>query len=721
MASTDLSIGLSGLLTAQRALQTIGHNISNVNTPGYTRQVVSLVASAPDTSPFGPVGSGVTIDQIQRVKDALLDSQINDFTSLHGSAEVQNDALRNLEAIFNELSDSSLNNRLESFFGSIQQLSTDPELTSTRFQLLQDSLNLVNNGFNALNIQFRNLKIDISKRIETKVSELNSITSEIALLNKRIDEIESSSSNANANDMLDRRDYLLTKLSRLSDTKVITNSTNSSIDVLLGGRMVVIGHRSEALVSSLAGEGVTRIQGLSTNSLTGGELKGLLEIQNTTLPKYIQDLDTLAASVIKEINNVHSEGVGLSGGFTSLTSTNAVNSATDSLDSTGLPFAPSVTTYTTGTVTSSGSTVTGVGTSFASNVKANDWIKLNDGNFYKVVSVDSDTQLTISGTYTDAASISTNITDGSLYVTITDDSTGAITKTSISIASDETLNSLTAKLDGIANLNASVSGNLLTITSDSDYKYSFTKAMNTNPGSIGASTATLSGNYSGSDNDIYTLTVQNNGTGDIGTGSAVIRVTDASGAVVTDLDVGSTYTAGNALQIADGVSVSFGSDAIVVNQTLAFDVTNDSDTSNILTALGINTFFTGNDASSIAVSQYIKDDVTRIAAAATASQGDNTNALRLLNLQYSATTNSSTFSDFLHSSVAQLGVETAERASEKESFNLLLTNLENRRQEVAGVSIDEEMINTIRFQQAFQASARFISVISEMNKIMMQI
>lgn len=721
MASTDLSIGLSGLLSAQRALQTIGHNIANANTPGYSRQVVSLVASAPDASPVGPIGAGVTIAQIQRIKDDLLDSQINNSTSLFGSAEVQNDILRNLEAIFNELSDTSLNSRLEDFFGSIQQLSVDPELTSTRFQLLQDSLNLVNNGFNSLDEQFTNLKIDVSKRIETKVSELNSITSEIALLNKRIDEIEASGANANANDMLDRRDYLLTKLSRLANTRIITNSTNSSVDVLLGGRMVVIGHRSEALVTSVVGEGVTKIQGLTTNSLTGGELKGLLVIQNTTIPKYMQDLDTLAASLIKEINNIHSEGVGLSGGFTSLTSTNAVNSASDSLTSTGLPFAPTVNTYSTGTITSNGSIVTGVGTSFTSNVKANDWIKLDDSNWYKVVSVESDTKLTISGSYTDADAISTNITDGSLYVTVTNDSSGAIEKTSLRIATDETLTTLTAKLNGITNLNASVSGNFLTITSGTGYKYSFTKALDTNPGDIGASTATLSGNYSGNDKDIYTLNVQNAGTGDIGTSSAVITVTDASGVVVASLDVGSTYTAGDSLHIADGISISFGSGAIIVNQKLTFDVTNDPDTSNMLTALGINTFFTGNDASSIAVSQYIKDDVTRIAAATTASQGDNTNALRMLNLQYTASTSNATFSDFLHSSVAQLGVETAGKASEKESYNLLLTNLENRRQEVAGVSIEEEMINTIRFQQAFQASAKFISVISEMSKILMQI
>jgi flagellar hook-associated protein 1 len=329
--------------------------------------------------------------------------------------------------------------------------------------------------------------------------------------------------------------------------------------------------------------------------------------------------------------------------------------------------------------------------------------------------------LTISGSYTDATSISTDITNGSLYVNITNDSTGEITKTSISIASDETLNSLTAKLDGITNLNASVSNNLLTITSDSGFKYSFTKTLDNNPGNIGTSAVSLSGNYSGNDNDIYTLNVQDAGAGSIGTGSAVIRVTDAAGTVIADLDVGSSYTVGGVLQIADDVSISFGSGAIVVNQQLTFDVTNDPDTSNMLTALGINTFFTGKDASTIAVTQYIKDDVTRIAAATTDSQGDNTNALRLINLQNTASTNNETFSDFLHSTVAQLGTETAEKASEKDSFNALLTNLENRRQEVSGVSIEDEMINIIRFQQAFQASARFISVVDELGNILMNI
>ncbi|MGR3292737.1 MAG: flagellar hook-associated protein FlgK [Candidatus Scalindua sp.] len=724
MASSDISIGLSGLLTAQRALQTIGHNIANVNTPGYSRQTLSISARTPDTSIFGPIGAGVTIDTIQRIKDELLNSQINDFTSFLGSSEVQSDTLQNIEAIYNELSESSLNGMLGKFFTSIQDMSTSPELVSTRYQLLQDAQNLVTHSFRSLAKQFQNLKVNVSQRIESKVATLNSMTSEIALLNRRINDIELSGTNVTANDMLDKRDQLVTQLSKLGDLRVITNKNNSSIDIMLGGTLVVYGNQTETITTSLSGEGIARIHGLAAANLNGGELNGLLNMQNVVIPKYINDIDTLAASFIKEINNIHSEGVGLSGGFTTLTSTNAVNSASDLLTDAGLPYAPSVNTYTTGEITSVGggttSTVTGDGSQlFTTNVKATDWINIS-GTAYKILSVDSDNQLTIDKNITAGTPEKTDITDGTLYITVKD-SSNVITKSSISIDANETLNTLSAKIGGIANISTDVTNGVLTITSDSGYTYNFTKELDTNPGSIGSSLTALSGYYTGDDNDIFTLSVINAGTGTIGTGSALIRVTDATGKIVANLEVGSSYTVGSYLQITDGVSINFGSGSITVADELTFDVTNDPDTSNVLSSLGLNTFFSGNDASSIGVSQYIIDDVTRIAAASTGSPGDNTNALRLVELQNSKLTNNSTFNDFLHGSVAQLGIETAERRSEKNSFQSLLANLENRRQEISGVSIEEEMINTIRFQQAFQASAKYIAIIKEVSDILMQL
>lgn len=639
---------------------------------------------------------------------------------MSGSAEVQDKILKPLEGIFNASSEYTLGNAIEKFFQSIQELSVNPEFTTTRYQLLQDGINMTNT-LRSMDAQITQLMSDNGQEINSKIIELNDITGEIAQLNRRISMLELGA--GNANDLKDKRDVLLGRLSKLADIKV-TNNDNGTINVLLGGTLVVHGNNTEELSTTTTAQGTVRIDGIAV--LNSGELKGLLDIQDVLLPKYIQRLDTLATSIIREVNNIHSEGVGLDGGFTSLTNTVTVNDADDQLSNTGLPFPPSVSTYTTGTVTSvdngnGTTTVTGVGTTFVGNVSPTDWIRLNDGNYYKILSVDSDTQLTVSGAYTNAVALATNITNGNLYITVTDEATGAMTKTSISIASDETLNTLAAKIDNIANLNASVTGGNISIFAENGYKYNFTRALDRDPGSIGSSTVSLSGNYNGNDNDIYTLTVLDAGTGSIGTGSALIRVTDASGTVLANLDVGSSYTLGDVLQISDGVSVSFSGGDIAVDDTLTFDVTNDPDTSNILTALGINTFFEGKDASSIDVAQYIKDDVTRIAAASSRSIGDNTNALRLVDLQNSSTANNKTFSEFLHGVVAELGIDRQRKENEKDSFNSLLANLEKQRQELSGVSVEEEMINVIRFQKAFQASAKFISVISELSDLLMRL
>jgi flagellar hook-associated protein FlgK len=524
---------------------------------------------------------------------------------------------------------------------------------------------------------------------------------------------------------MDQRDVLVARVSELADIRV-TKNDNGTINILLGGTLVVHGNNTEQLSTTATGWGTYRIDGIAT--INDGELKGLLDIQDVLLVSYMNDLDTLAASIIEQINNIHSEGAGLDGGFTTLTSTNAVNSVTDQLSDTGLAFPPTVNTYTTGSIINSTfvggdgySTVNAAGTAFTSNVNVNDWVKLSDGNHYRILSVVDDTTLTVEGEFASGAVATNDITDGSLYITITDDATGAITKTSIAIASDETLTTLAAKLNGVTNLNANISGEIMTVYTDNGYTYNFTKALDTNPGSVGSSTVSLSGYYDGSDNDIYTFTVQDAGTGSIGTGSALIRVTDASGTVLANLDVGSSYTAGDVLQIADGISVSFGSGAIAVSDTLAFDVASDPDTSNVLTALGLNTFFKGSDASTIGVTQYIQDDVSRIGAASGDSPGDNTNALRLADVQNNSATEDSSFRDYLSGIVSELGVDAQVKAGEEESFSSVLLNLENRRQSLSGVSIEEEMINIIRFQQAFQASARYVTTMTELGEILINL
>ena len=656
MASDDLSIGVSGLLTAQKALQTIGHNIVNASTEGYSRQEVSLTTQTPTILSFGPIGMGVTLEQIIRTKDEMLETQIRNNNALQGNAEMQADSLRNLELFLNELSETGLSIAVEGFFKSLQELSIDPEQASSRNQLLQDGINMVN-IFNFLDEQIKQVQFQTGQKIISRVNEVNTLTSGIANLNREIATIELGGQ-GNANDARDKRDNLVNRLSKLADIRVIDNN-NGTINVILGGALVVDRIQDVQLETFTTGPGTIGVSGSS--SINGGELKGLLDMQDVAVPKYIGKLDSLAAGIIQEINNIHSEGVGLNGGFTSLISTNAVNNSTTQLSSstatTGLPFAT---------------------------------------------------------------------TAGNLYVNVTDTSTGTTIKTNLTINAADILTDVRNTINGVANITASIAtgsdGDILTISAGSGYTFDFSKdlafdsAVNTIGG--GTSAVTLSGYYNGSDNDSFILDATTPGT--IGTGSTTITVTDGS-VTLAVLDVGSSYTPGDVLQIADGVSVSFSSGTVLNASTRSFDVVNDPDTSNVLTALGLNTFFKGNNASTIDVTQFIKDDVSRIAAASSGSPGDNTNVLRLADLQSKLTMSNTTttFSGFLESTIAELGLETRQRLSESENFNTIGVSLGNRRQEVSGVSIEEEMVNLIRFQQAFQASAKFISAIEELNTALM--
>lgn len=654
--SSDLYVGLSGLLAAQRALEITGHNIANANTPGFHRQAPIIVTELPNASPVGPMGRGVKIAAIQRLRDEYLESRILEHTSKLGLLQIKNRFYKELELVFNEFSGTGLDNVISTFFNGLQELSLHPESISLRSQVAENAKTLTD-SFQQLHGELNKMLAFAREEIKSNVDSVNNITSELAELNQLI--ISSQTQEGKPNDLMDRQDALLDDLSNITGVSAVRQE-NGTINVLLSGRLLVSADSAYKLTTNTNSDGNVEVffEGDTTpTKISNGELKGLLDVQNNIIPDYLNYLNNLASGIIKEINKTHSEGVGLSGGFTSVVSANAVSDSTAPLNTAnlGLPFVP---------------------------------------------------------------------VNGVLYVTVTDSITGAVTKTKLTInPATDSLNDLAAMIDAVPNLDATVNNGKLSITAASGYKFHFTKAVDPNPGSIGSSTINLSGDYTGGNNDTYTFTAL--GTGTIGSTIGLqIEVKNSNGSTVSILDVGDTYTPGSIISIDNGVSVSFSGDSITTGNNLSFDVINDSDTSDILTSLGVNVFFNGKDASDISLSQNIVDNPSIIAAATTSSPGDNTNALRLAGLQFANTTIgnvNTTFSDYLHSFEAILGSESKRTTRENDSSVATLNNLENRRSETSGVSIDEELLNLVRFQRAYQASARFISVISDLTNTIFNI
>ncbi len=640
--SSDLQIGLSGILAAQRAMLVTAHNISNANTKGYTRQSTLMAAMPPMVTTAGTIGQGVEIVRILRHADDYLNSRLRDISSSLGSASIKSQYLRELETVFNETTDASLNNALASFFRGINDLSQNTESMSSRATLLEKT-NTLTDTFHRIVNELSQMKTFVSQSIESRISDINNLTANIADMNKQITALKVKG--IESNDLLDKREAMLLDLSKLINITVSTQD-NGNVNVTTSGGVLVSGYNSTNIASDVDASGnINIVNSKNKNSeyrFNTGEIKGLQDFYNKTLVNYDDKLDTLASAMIKNINRIHSEGVGLSGGFTSIMSTNPVSSATAALDAAGLTIAPS---------------------------------------------------------------------NGDMYITVINTSTGAVTKNKISVnVSSDSLTTLQTSINGIANISASIVNNKLSIQADSGYQFNFSYALDPNPGVLGTSTASVTGIYSGNANDVYTFTAL--GTGTIGsTPGLQVEVKNGSGTVIATLDVGDGYTPGNTINVANGVSLAFSNGMISTGDTFSLDVVKDSDTTDLLAALGINTFLKGTDASDIAVNTDIGDDVSRIAVS-TGEVGNNTNALRLAALQDNTNViDNTTFADYLHRVVSSLGEEANNAYNSEDNFNTLETSLQNRRDEISGVSTDEELVNLIKFQQAYQASAKYISII----------
>ncbi|OQZ04920.1 MAG: flagellar hook-associated protein FlgK [Candidatus Brocadia sp. UTAMX1] len=640
--SSDLQIGLSGLLAAQRAMLVTAHNISNANTKGYTRQSTIMAARPPFVTNAGTIGQGVDIVRIIRHKDDYINSRLRDISSSLGSASVKSQNLRELETVFNETSEASLNNALASFFKGINDLTQNPEDMSARATLLEKT-NTLTDTFHRIDDELNQMGIFVKQSIESKISDVNEIAENIAGLNKEISAIHVRG--IESNDLLDAREALLQDLSKLVNITV-TSENNGMVNVSTPSGTLVSGTSSISFTVEQDPSGEIEIVNSGNKNskyvFYTGEIKGLQDFYNVTVARYKEKLDTFASSLIAEVNKIHSEGVGLSGGFTSLMSTNAVSDVNAKLNVAGLKIAPS---------------------------------------------------------------------DGGIFLKVINKSTGEVTKKVIRVnVSTDSLADLQTAIDGIANISASIVDNRLRILADTGYQFNFSYDLNPIPGKMGTSTASVSGIYSGQANDVYTFTALGSGT--IGsTAGLQIVVKNNIGDVVATLDVGDNYTPGDIIPVGNGVSLALSSGTVTADDTFSLDVVSDSDKTNLLAALGINTFFNGTGSSDILVSSDIAGDVSRIAAS-TGEVGNITNALRLVALQYKTTAvDNTTFTDYLHRIASSLGEEASNAFKAEDSFTDLETNLKNRRDEISGVSTDEELINLVRFQQAYQASAKYISIV----------
>jgi flagellar hook-associated protein 1 len=309
---SGLEIGKRALMAQQLAMNTASHNIANSTTPGYSRQRVSLVASYPADTPQGSVGTGVLADSVRQVRDLFLTEQYRGANSNQSRWEMSHKTLSQIESFFNEPSDKGLSQLLSDFWNAWENLATNPTARST----VIEKTNVLVNALKQHATQLNDLQASLDSEIGNRVQQINELGGQIAAINRQI--VGAELAGDKANDLRDKRDLLVDNLAVLTQVRTIERP-NGSLTVLLGSMALVDGGDSLNISTKIEKSGnstVTRAVWENTNfdiEFSGGELYALQQLRDKTLPEYQNGLDTLAETIVEQVNTIHRSGVGANG------------------------------------------------------------------------------------------------------------------------------------------------------------------------------------------------------------------------------------------------------------------------------------------------------------------------------------------------------------------------------------------------------------------------
>jgi flagellar hook-associated protein FlgK len=316
-----LSIGSSGVAAYQRALGTVSNNISNVGTEGYVRQETSLSENMPRQAGRVYLGTGVNVAGIKRAYDQFLEQNLRNTTSDFSTQGPMVDYANRVVDIMG--SDSiGLTSAIDKFFATTRALSADPASTILRSQFLNDSDGLASR-FRELSSQITSVDTETREAVTSKIAEINTLAQQLATVNKQMS--RHPLVDRQPPDLLDQRDLLLTKLSKIVNIGV-TTLQNGAVDVKIGssaGPAEIVSHdKAVPLIARFDEADLSRVAIIadpySKNpkevvGISAGALGGLLGFREQILQPTMTSLDFLATQMAKEMNAIHTNGIDLRG------------------------------------------------------------------------------------------------------------------------------------------------------------------------------------------------------------------------------------------------------------------------------------------------------------------------------------------------------------------------------------------------------------------------
>jgi flagellar hook-associated protein 1 FlgK len=315
-----IGIGLTGVLSHQTALNTTANNITNANTPGYSRQEVQFETQDGQRTGAGTIGSGVSISNIRRLANEYLTQQLREDSTLYGEQEALNSELSRLDNLLGG-KDTGLNNALNNFFAAMQNAAEDPTSLPQRQLVLSEGQQVVNR-FQGLNEELIQQRESIKTQMQQGVKDANSLLKSIGELNLAISESPGIAQGRMPLELMDQRDEKLRQLSELVNIRV-TETEGSQINVsLANGLSLVTGNNAAEFATRSSAEDPTRLEFtlesggrtlLVDEQIQGGKLGGLRRFDQEALKPAFDELGRLAIALSASINQQHEIGMDLEG------------------------------------------------------------------------------------------------------------------------------------------------------------------------------------------------------------------------------------------------------------------------------------------------------------------------------------------------------------------------------------------------------------------------
>ncbi len=312
MSLTGLRIGSSGLVAAQRALETAAHNVANSNTVGFSRQRVEMTASNPIGTSRGLLGPGATgqgvgVDAVSRASNTLVTANYRETAAQLAAWDARAGFFGRAEQVLGPL-DEGTSQALTAFWNSWESLSQAPESATSRDQVLDSGRNLAS----SLNDAYRrlgDLRRDGGLEMKTVVSQVNDLARDVATLNGQIKEAVTRGDTPN--DLMDKRDLALASLSRLAGAQS-SFQADGDARVTLNNLPLVDSVRADTL--EVTGTPPTVVWERDGSAVAAaGQLGSLAELVSTGTDDLLARLDEIASELTAVVNVAHRAGFGLDG------------------------------------------------------------------------------------------------------------------------------------------------------------------------------------------------------------------------------------------------------------------------------------------------------------------------------------------------------------------------------------------------------------------------